>query len=106
VRSTGSHAGLLVPQTREEALEAFEAVKYPLLLKAIDIPRFSQRNSIRMFIARTRDEAIEAYDRLEDPEAPNLMLQDYIPCRALARGSSTRRTVPPPYMPPVCGTRA
>ena len=68
-----------LPQTRDEALEAFEAANYPLLLKAIDIPRFSERNSIRMLIARTRDEAIDAYDRLEDPEAPNLMLQDYIP---------------------------
>jgi D-aspartate ligase len=67
------------PQARDEALEALTTAGYPLLLKAIDVPRFAQRNGIRMFIARSRDEAVAAYDRLEDPDAPNLMLQDYIP---------------------------
>jgi predicted ATP-grasp superfamily ATP-dependent carboligase len=67
------------PQTREEALDAIEAAQFPLMLKAIDNVRFTRRNQMRMFIARDPEEAIGAYDRLEDPAAPNLMLQAHIP---------------------------
>ena len=67
------------PQTREEAVETITASRFPLLLKAIENARAAERSQERMFIAQSREEALTAYDRLETPEAPNLMLQDYIP---------------------------
>lgn len=67
------------PQNRDEAREATERAVFPLVLKPIDNVRFQRRNGVRMFIAGDAAEALEGYDRLEDPEAPNIMLQEYIP---------------------------
>ena len=49
------------------------------MLKAIDGTRLYQRFGKKMFIVRSRKELLELYDRIESPEAPNLMLQEYIP---------------------------
>jgi D-aspartate ligase len=67
------------PQSRDEAREAIERAVFPLVLKPIDKVRFQERNGIQMFIARDAPEALDAYDRFEEPEAPNIMLQEYIP---------------------------
>lgn len=67
------------PQNRDEALKAIEEATFPVLLKPIDKVRFERRNGISMLIARDAVEAREGYGRFEDPAAPNLMLQDYIP---------------------------
>lgn len=67
------------PQSRDQAREAIEGAVFPLVLKPIDNMRFEDRNGIRMFIARDAPEALEAYDRFEEPEAPNIMLQQFIP---------------------------
>jgi D-aspartate ligase len=67
------------PASRDEAREAIARAVFPLVLKPIDKVRFQQRNRIPMLIARDAPEALEAYERLEEPEAPNLTLQEYIP---------------------------
>jgi D-aspartate ligase len=67
------------PQTREEAREALQHAVFPLVLKPIDNVRFKHRNGIPMYIAEDHADALAAYDRLEDPAAPNVMLQEYIP---------------------------
>lgn len=67
------------PQNRDEAREEIERGDFPLLLKPIDNVRFQRRNGTRMFIARDARQALDAYDHLEDPAAPNIMLQEYIP---------------------------
>ncbi len=67
------------PQSRAEAAEAIAAARYPLVLKPIDNVRFARRNGIRMKIVSSAAEAGAAYDELEDPEDPNIMLQEYIP---------------------------
>ena len=73
-------ASTAFPQSRDEAREAIERAVFPLVLKPIDKARwFQQRHGIPMFIARDAPEALAAYDRFEEPEAPNLMLQEYIP---------------------------
>ena len=56
-----------------------ERATFPLVLKPIDVVRFRQRNDLAMYIAEDRVDALAAYDRLEDPAAPNVMLQEYIP---------------------------
>jgi D-aspartate ligase len=67
------------PQSRDEAREAIERAVFPLVLKPIDKVRFQRRNGIPMFLARDAPEALDAYDRFEEPETPNVMLQEYIP---------------------------
>jgi len=67
------------PRDRDEAREAIARSRFPIVLKPDDNQRFAQRNGVPMYIARDERDALEAYDRLEDPEAPNLMLQEYLP---------------------------
>jgi predicted ATP-grasp superfamily ATP-dependent carboligase len=49
------------------------------MLKASDGLRLQARTGKKMVIVRTPAELLEQYQRLEDPTAPNLMLQEYIP---------------------------
>jgi predicted ATP-grasp superfamily ATP-dependent carboligase len=67
------------PKTRGEAREALERAAFPLVLKPIDTVHFRRRTGLAMYIAGNAADALAAYDRLEDPAAPNLMLQEYIP---------------------------
>jgi predicted ATP-grasp superfamily ATP-dependent carboligase len=67
-----------IPSTREEAIAHLRGATFPLMFKPMDNARFAARNGIRMYLARERDEAIAAYDRLEDPDAPNIMFQEYL----------------------------
>jgi len=67
------------PQCRRDVIEFMERATFPIMLKAIDGSRLSQRTGRKMFIVRTKSELLETYDRVEDPTAPNLMLQEYIP---------------------------
>ena len=71
--------GASFPQTREEGHAAIERATFPVVLKPIDNMRFHERTGLRMVIVDGAEEAHEAYDRVEDFEAPNLMIQDYIP---------------------------
>lgn len=52
---------------------------YPIMLKGIDGNRLQERTGRKMEIVRTQDELFATYKVLEDPEHPNLMLQEYIP---------------------------
>jgi predicted ATP-grasp superfamily ATP-dependent carboligase len=67
------------PQCRRDVIEFMEGATFPIMLKAIDGSRLSQRTGTKMFIVRTKSELLETYDRAEDPTAPNLMIQEYIP---------------------------
>jgi D-aspartate ligase len=67
------------PQCRRDVIEFLERATFPIMLKAIDGSRLSQRTGRKMFIVRTKSELLETYDRAEDPTAPNLMIQEYIP---------------------------
>jgi D-aspartate ligase len=67
------------PQRRGDVIEFMERATFPVMLKAIDGSRLYQRTGKKMFIVRTKSELLETYDRAEDPDAPNLMLQEYIP---------------------------
>ena len=67
------------PRSLEE-VEAFaERTTYPVMLKGIHGDRLFARTGKKMLIVRDRDELMEHYRLMEDPEQPNLMLQEYIP---------------------------
>ncbi|MBI3670216.1 MAG: carboxylate--amine ligase [Acidobacteria bacterium] len=67
------------PQSRQDVLDFLQTADCPIVLKAIDPWLLQQRTGVRMVIAETKEKLLEAYEKLENPEHPNLMLQEYIP---------------------------
>ena len=66
------------PAGRADVLAFLDTAVFPVMLKVIDGVRKRGAGS-PVVIARGAAELLEQYDRLEDPAAPNLMLQEYIP---------------------------
>jgi D-aspartate ligase len=68
------------PRSRAE-VEAFAATaSFPVVVKAIDPFLLARRAAAKsVVIVADGGELLEAYDQMEDPEQPNLMLQEYIP---------------------------
>ncbi|MCC7133699.1 MAG: hypothetical protein IT352_13655 [Gemmatimonadales bacterium] len=52
---------------------------FPVMLKASDGLRLQARTGKKMVIVHSAAELLEQYRRLEDPDHPDLMLQEYIP---------------------------
>jgi predicted ATP-grasp superfamily ATP-dependent carboligase len=69
----------LFPQNLEEVKRFAEQVKFPIMLKGNFVNRLASRNKLRMLIVNSKDELIKNYTWLEDPDSPNLMIQEYIP---------------------------
>jgi D-aspartate ligase len=68
------------PQGRDEVLSFAQRAQFPVVVKAIDPVVLHQREQARsVLIARSSQALLDAYDRMEVPEQPNLMLQEYIP---------------------------
>jgi predicted ATP-grasp superfamily ATP-dependent carboligase len=67
------------PQSREDVLTLMKSATFPIMLKGIDGVRLRRRTGKTMVIVRTERELVEHYDAMEDPDEPNLMLQEYIP---------------------------
>ncbi len=68
------------PRSREELLEHAAELGYPVVLKSMDPVLLRQRaNATSVAIAADAATAIARYDRMEDPDRPNLMLQEFIP---------------------------
>jgi D-aspartate ligase len=67
------------PQSLDDVCRFAEGAGFPVMLKASDGLRLQARTGKKMVIVRTPAELLEQYQRLEDPAAPNLMLQEYIP---------------------------
>jgi D-aspartate ligase len=76
--------GVPTPDTRfpkqlEDVLGYAERGPFPVMLKGIYGNRLQARGRKKMEMAHSREELLDAYRRMEDPEAPNLMIQEYIP---------------------------
>lgn len=67
------------PENRRDVERFIEMVRFPVMLKAADGLRMEARTGQKMVIVRGPEELLREYDRLEDPEDPNLMVQEYIP---------------------------
>ena len=52
---------------------------FPVMLKGIEGNRLQRRTGRKMVIVERPDELVRLYDEMEDPDEPNLMLQEYIP---------------------------
>ena len=61
-------------------VEAFAAeATFPVVLKGIDSWLLAARTGTRIAIVESREELLCEYDRLETPDEPNVMLQEYVP---------------------------
>lgn len=69
----------LFPQSLEEVKAFLPKISFPVMLKGIYGNRLQSRGRNKMVIVHSPAELIENYASMEDPEAPNLMLQEYIP---------------------------
>lgn len=69
----------LFPHSRDDVLRFLKRARFPIMLKGIDGQRLWDRIGKKMFISGSEDELLGIYDAAEDPENPNLMLQEYIP---------------------------
>jgi D-aspartate ligase len=67
------------PQCKQELAGFLDQAVFPVVLKGIDADRLQKRAKVRMVIVGDKQELLEKYEALEDPEQPNLMLQEYIP---------------------------
>jgi D-aspartate ligase len=52
---------------------------FPVMVKGIFSNRLAKRAGQTLFLAERPDELIRLYQEIEDPQDPNLMLQEYIP---------------------------
>jgi D-aspartate ligase len=68
------------PRSRIDVLEYLVSARFPILFKPIYPHRALQRpRPWRMALVHTKRELLDHYDALEDPSAPNVILQEYIP---------------------------
>jgi predicted ATP-grasp superfamily ATP-dependent carboligase len=70
------------PTCRQDVAAFAQTAAFPVLLKGNDTRRLAARAGAGgrgMYLVHDAAELLHKYDALEDPAAPNLMLQEYIP---------------------------
>lgn len=67
------------PASVDEVEQYAADAPFPVVLKGIDGQRLKARTGLKMAIVERPEELVPLYIRLEDPDEPNLMLQEYIP---------------------------
>ena len=72
-------AETVFPTSKEDVLAFLDRALFPVMLKGVDGFRLWKRTGKKMFIVSNERELLERYDAAEDPECPNLMIQEYIP---------------------------
>ena len=67
------------PQNFSDVQGISEQIAFPVMLKGIDGHRLKRLTGKKMVVVRTPDELMSQYQQLEDPDTPNLMIQELIP---------------------------
>jgi D-aspartate ligase len=67
------------PRSRDDVIEFIRNAAFPVLLKGIDTLALRERTGVKMVVVEDGDTLLKLYDEMETPEAPNLMLQEYLP---------------------------
>jgi len=70
---------VLFPRSGDDVARFLQHITFPIVLKAINPARLERRTGQRLLVVHTPDELLVRYAEWEDVEAPNLMLQEYIP---------------------------
>jgi predicted ATP-grasp superfamily ATP-dependent carboligase len=66
------------PESEAELLQYAEQGAFPTVLKCINAGD-APPGAPRVAIVETRDQLLAAYSQMESPDAPNLMIQEYVP---------------------------
>src|SRR6266513_893402 len=74
------------PRSRDDVLQFLSRASFPVMLKAINPTRLERRTGRRLLVTRTPEELLRHYGEWEEADAPNLMLQEYIPGGATSLG--------------------
>jgi D-aspartate ligase len=69
----------LFPQSRSDVEGFIDDLSFPVMLKGIDTKALRRRTGVSMVAVQNVGELLRSYDRLESPNNPSLMLQEYIP---------------------------
>ncbi len=67
------------PRSLGDVEQYIETARFPVMLKGIDGNKLKERTGRKMAIVYSPHQLRQMYAAMEDPEAPNLMLQEYIP---------------------------
>jgi len=69
----------LFPNKVDDVKAFLPKINFPVMLKGIFGNRLQAQGKQKMVIVHSPEELIKNYSAMEDPQAPNLMLQEYIP---------------------------
>jgi hypothetical protein len=69
----------LFPKSRSDVEGFIDDLIFPVMLKGIDTKALRRRTGVSMVAVHDAGELLRSYDRLESPDNPSLMLQEYIP---------------------------
>jgi predicted ATP-grasp superfamily ATP-dependent carboligase len=69
----------LFPQCLDDVKAFLPKIAFPVMLKGIFGNRLQLQGKDKMVVVHSPAELIDKYRAMEDPEMPNLMLQEYIP---------------------------
>src|SRR5260370_19074209 len=78
-RSGVPTAQTVVPRSKADVEQFLETAIFPVMVKATDADRLRRRAGGTKFIIHTPLDLLDLYARAEDREAPNLMIQEFIP---------------------------
>jgi predicted ATP-grasp superfamily ATP-dependent carboligase len=67
------------PRCRDDVVEFMKDATFPVMLKGINTVTLLKRTGMRMVVVKDAETLLRRYEEMETPEAPNLMLQEYIP---------------------------
>lgn len=72
-------AETVFPKTRDQVVTFAGEAEFPVMVKGIDTAGLKREKGVGMALARNADQLLELHDRLETPDSPRLMLQEYVP---------------------------
>ncbi len=72
-------AQTVVPRSKQDVERFLETATFPVVVKATDADRLRRRAGGTKFILHSPLELLALYAKAEDPESPNLMIQEFIP---------------------------
>ena len=72
-------AKAVVPRSKQDVEQYLESAVFPVMVKATDAESMRRRTGGTKFIIQSPRELLELYARAEDPTAPNLLIQEFIP---------------------------
>jgi D-aspartate ligase len=75
-------AETLFPESRDDVIEALDAIRFPVMIKGIYTYALQDRAGVRMLEIHDAKALLEQYDRMETPGKPNVMIQEFIPAES------------------------